>query len=243
MRNILIKTENILKLRNYSPKTRKSYLGYIREYLEFAKKYNLTDKQEAVESFLLTKQSKGQSPQTINLALNSIKFFYREILKFKDNIDLKFAKRSAKLPIVLSRGEIEKIISAIKNPKHKLMVSLGYASGLRVSEVVKLKVKDINLEELIIHIKGGKGKKDRITVFPEKLKIYFNDLLFGKKLNEYIFESNRGGMLTTTSLQGVFKKALKKVNIKKPLLSIPCGIVLPRIFWKTALTSAMCRSY
>ncbi len=215
MQGVLVKTENILKLRNYSPKTRKSYLRYIREYLEFARKYNLNNKQEAIEKFLLAGQKRNWSAQTINLALNSIKFFYRNVLKSKDKIDLKYSKKSQKLPIVLSKQEIEKIISVIKNLKHKLIISLGYASGLRVSEVVNLKVKDIDLNELTIHLKSAKGGRDRITVFPEKLKIYFNDLIAGKKANGYVFVSTRQGKLSTTSPQRIFKNALKTAKIKK----------------------------
>ncbi|MCK5080737.1 MAG: tyrosine-type recombinase/integrase [Candidatus Moranbacteria bacterium] len=75
------------------------------------------------------------------------------------------------MSVVLSRQEIEKILLKIENPKYKLMSFLGYASGLRVSEVISLKIKDINLEELIIYIKLAKGRKYRITIFSEKLKI------------------------------------------------------------------------
>lgn len=215
MQSLLDKTENLLKIRNYSRKTIKIYLFYIKEYLAFAKDKNIKDKNEAVELYLLNKQEKGQSSQTINLALNSIKFFYREILKSKDGVAFKCAKKSNKLPVVLSRNEIEKIISQIINFKHNLMVSLGYAAGLRVSEVVGLRVGDIDLEGLTIHIKEAKGKKDRITIFPKKLKNDIKNLFAGKKANNLIFESNRGGKLTTTSLQKIFYRALEKSGIQK----------------------------
>ncbi len=212
---ILEKTENLLKLRGYSPKTRKSYLFYIAEYLGFSKKKKIKDKNEAIEEWLLNKHKKKQSPQTINLALNAVKFLYAEVLKNPQKIDLKFAKRNKKLPVVLSRSEIEKIISQIENSKYKLMISIGYAGGLRVSEVVSLRVQDIDLEGLVIHLKSAKGKKDRITVFPEKLKTDFQNLIAGKKSDDFVFESSRGGKLTTTSLQKVFKKSLQKAGIKK----------------------------
>ena len=178
MQSILSKTEKLLKLRNYSSRTIKAYSLYINEYLGFAKKNTIKDKNKAIECFLLEKQKRGNSPQTINLALNSVKFLYREVLKTRGIIDFKCAKRSKKLPIVLPRKEIEKIISQINNSKHKMMVSLGYASGLRVSEIINLKVKDVELEELMIHIKNAKGKKDRITVFPEKLTRHFSTKYF-----------------------------------------------------------------
>lgn len=215
MENVLNKTERILKLRNYSPKTCKAYLLYIKEYIIFAKKTGIKNKQRAIEEFLLDKHGRKQSPQTINLALNAVKFLYIAVLKDPQKIDLKFAKRSKKLPIVLSRAEIEKIIEDTNNSKYKLMISLGYACGLRVSEVVSLKVADLDVDELVVYIKKAKGKKDRISVLPEKLKNDLRNIVAGKNAGDYLFVSNRGGKLTTTSLQKMFRKSLDKANVNK----------------------------
>jgi site-specific recombinase XerD len=216
MDDILEKTDRLLRLRNYSPKTRKAYLLYIKDYISFSKKSGIKDKQKVVEDFLLEKHKKQQSPQTINLALNAVKFLYAEVLKNPQKITLKFAKRNKKLPIVLSRTEIEQIIHATDNAKYKLMISLGYACGLRVSEVVDLKVADLDIDELVVHIKGAKGKKDRISVLPEKLQNDLRNVIAGKSGDGYLFESNRGGKLTTTSLQKMFRKSLAKAKISKP---------------------------
>ncbi len=186
MQNFLEKTKKELNYRNYSPKTVKSYLTYIREYLLFVSKHKYNLKEDTLRDYLITKQKKGLSSQTINLALNAVNFFYREILKYDKKIDIKFTKRTNKIPIVLSRQEIKHIMNAIDNKKHKLMVTLAYSSGLRVSEVVNLKVKDIDLDELIIHIKNGKGKKDRITIFPEKLKHDIDESLSNNKINMFL---------------------------------------------------------
>ena len=215
MQSILDNTKNTLKLKNYSSRTIKSYLFYIKEYLVFAQKNALHDKNIAEEKYLLQKQSKNNSSQTINLALNAIKFLYRDVLRVKDNISFKCAKRSNKIPTVLSRLEIEEIISVISNTKHKLAITLSYAAGLRVSETVSLKVKDLDLDSLTIHLKEAKGRKDRITIFPDKLKSSIKNLIAGKTSNDLVFENNRGAKLSTTSLQKVFRSALKKTNIKK----------------------------
>ena len=169
---------------------------------------------------MLNKHRRKQSPQTINLALNSVKFFYREVLKDPQKIDLKFAKGSQKLPIVLSRREIDNIIASTENAKYRLMISLGYGCGMRVSEVVNLRVADLDIDELVVHIKAAKGKKDRIIVLPEKLQNDLRNSIAGKNASDYIFTSNRTGRLTTTSLQKMFRKSLSKTEIKKMLLSI-----------------------
>jgi site-specific recombinase XerD len=209
------RTKIELKLKNFSPKTIKSYLFCIEDYLK-AKNNNFSFIDiNFIRNFLLKKQEMGLSSNTVNIYLHSIKFFYSEIIKSKFKIDLKFAKTASKLPIVLSREEIEKIISNINNIKHRLMISLGYGAGLRVSEVINLKAKDINLDELTIHLKGAKGNKDRITIFPEKLKTEIARLLTVKNGDECLFESERGGELTERTAQKIFENALKKSGIQK----------------------------
>lgn len=215
MKDLLEKTDKVLKLRNYSPKTRKAYLLYIKEYITFSGSRKIKLRQRAIEEFLLNKQSRGQSAQTINLALNAVKFFYAEVLKDPQKIGLKFAKRTKKLPIVLSRAEIDCIIKVTGNPKHRLMIALAYACGLRVSEVIALKVQDIDTTSLTIHIKNAKGRKDRMTVLPKLLAGELARLSSFKNPDDYFFESNRGGKLTTTSLQKVFRKSLKMASVKK----------------------------
>lgn len=215
MQEYLEKTRQELKLRNYSFKTIKTYLSCLREYFDF-KKFNLEKvDEEKIKQFLLNKQNKNYSSQTINLYLSAMKFFYREVLKIPQKINLKFAKRNKKLPIVLSKEEIKNIIDTIRNPKHKLIISLAYGAGLRISEVVSLKIKDVDLEELTIHLKNAKGKKDRITIFSEKIKNNLQNLIASKNLNDYLFESERGGKLTERTAQKVFKNALRGASIKK----------------------------
>lgn len=216
MQEFLNKTADELKLRNYSGKTIESYLRCLRNYFQY-KQSNYRDLDEYnIRQFLLNKQEKNYSPQTINLYLNSIKFFYREIAKSKNRIGLKFAKRSLKLPIVLSRTEINKIISSMANNKHKLILSLAYGAGLRVSEVQNIKVQDIDIAQMTIHIKEAKGKKDRISVLPEKLIDKIGEAITYKNPADLLFESERGGRLSTRTLEKIFENALEKSGIKKP---------------------------
>jgi site-specific recombinase XerD len=215
IKELLEKIKNELKLRNYSKKTIKSYLGCLENYFYFIK----TIKKDAdilkVKEFLLEKQAAGRSSQTINVYLHAIKYFHSEIMKSTVPIDIKFAKTASKLPVVLSRKEIQLILKNIDNKKHHLMIALAYAGGLRVSEVTHLKIRDINIEELTIHLKGAKGNKDRITIFPEKLKDEIEKNINGKDGDEFFFASERGGKLTERTAQKVFARALQKSGIKK----------------------------
>ena len=207
MHQLLQKTNNELRLKYYSKKTINSYLQCLAHYFDYKKNNWEYLDVENVRSFLLEKQNRNYAPQTINLYLNAIKFFYREIIKSPYKIDLKFVKRSKKLPVILSRS--------VENSKHRLLIALSYGAGLRVSETVNLKVNHIDLEELTIHIQQSKGRKDRITVFPDKLVTDLQNLIAGKEPNEFVFASERGGQLTTRTAQKVFENSLKKAGIKK----------------------------
>ena len=215
LQELLQKIRNELRLRSYSPKTIKSYSGCLSEYFKYIKIIKKYPDINLIKKYLLEKQDGNLSSQTINLHLQAIKYFYREIMKSKIPIEIKFAKTPSKLPVVLSRNEIEKIINSIKNSKHRLFISLAYGTGLRVSEVINLKIKDISLDEATLHIKGAKVNKDRIGIISEKLITSLKELATLKKLEEYVFESNRGGKLTERTAQKVFENALKKTGIKK----------------------------
>lgn len=215
MQYYLTKVEMELKLRNYSPKTIKAYISCLRDYFRYKKRDVGHLDEENIKSFLLKLQDSNLAPQTVNLHLNSIKYFYRDVLKIPQKISLKFSKRSQKLPIVLSRPEINQIISSISNNKHKLIIALSYGAGLRISEANNLRVCDIDFTKLTIHLKESKGKKDRITVLPEKLVNDLQKLTVLKDSNDFVFESERGGKLSTRTLQKVFENALKKSKCNK----------------------------
>ncbi|MEI8344095.1 MAG: site-specific tyrosine recombinase/integron integrase [Candidatus Moraniibacteriota bacterium] len=215
LQELLQKIASELKLRNYSNRTIESYVACLREYFKYIKIIKREPEIDLIKKYLLEKYDKGKSSQTINVHLQAIKYFYREIFKNNTELDIRFAKTASKLPIVLSRDEIARIINSITNPKHKLLISLSYGAGFRVSEIVNLKIKDINFDELVVHIKGAKGNKDRITIFSEKIKDDLLLLVKNRDIGAYVFESNRGDKLDERTAQKVFEKALKKAGIKK----------------------------
>ena len=104
---------------------------------------------------------------TVNQYHAAFKLVITKIYKQPFSFSFPYAKRHKRLPVVLSRKEIKHIINSVKNPKHKLLISLSYGAGLRVSEVLSLKLKDIDIDELIIHLKVSKAKR---TESPSSLK-------------------------------------------------------------------------
>jgi site-specific recombinase XerD len=211
----LKKLEDELRLRRYSPKTISAYTYCVTNYLKAKQdNFEIVDV-DFIKHYILSKIDEGKSSQMSNQNLQAINFFCWNVLKFRGKIDVRFAKTRSKLPIVLSRSEIGRILSLISNEKHNLMIALAYSSGLRVSEIINLKVKDICLAELTIHIKDAKGGKDRITLLPEKLIERLEKSISAKSLNDYVFASERGGQLAERTAQKVFEQAVKKAGIKK----------------------------
>lgn len=222
LRPILNQTLCELRLLNFSPQTRKAYLYGLKDFLRYLEsKYDMGNYDFSrpnvadIKEFLLIKHDKNLASQTINLFLQSIKFFYREVIKTNYPIDISFAKRSKKLPTVLSRREISSILHIVKNPKHRLMLSLAYGSGLRVSEIVKLRTGDIDFERNLVFVRKAKGDRDRITLLPGKITQDLKHFLFGRNKNLYVFESSRGGKLTTRTAQKIFEEACRRAGVQK----------------------------
>lgn len=164
----------------------------------------------------LDKLARGhKSSFTMNQYHAAYKLYVTKILGKVWCVPFPYAKRHTRLPVVLSRSEIEQIIGITKNTKHRLMISLAYGAGLRVSEVISLRIKDIDLTGLSLVVREGKGGKDRISILPEKLCNVLRNMMAGRELNDFLFESERGGQLTTRTAQVVFARSLKLTGIKK----------------------------
>lgn len=212
----LNKVKRELAIRNYSHRTIKSYIFALEKYFNYKKLNFAKLDTENIRDFLFFCQSKNISPQSRNIFLSAIKFYYYNIVETRQKINIKTAKENTSLPIVLSRQEILQIINAIANKKHRLLIELSYGGGLRVSEAISLKINDLDLDALTIHIKNAKGKKDRITLLPKKIINDLRQFTLLKDSADYIFESERGGKLTVRTAQKIFQTALKKSGVKKP---------------------------
>jgi integrase/recombinase XerD len=215
---LIAKMEDEIKLKGYSFKTKKAYINHIRRFFSYINKNADEISDEEIRKyviFLLEKEEVSHS--YVNQAISSIKFLYHNVLN-KNCIINKISrpKKEKKLPMVLSFHEVTKILTALKNEKHKTILILIYSAGLRVGEVVRLKAKDIDSERMLIHVVQGKGKKDRYTVLSqialEQLRKYF--MLYRPKTWLFPGQNNKGH-ITERTVQKVFKKACKEANINK----------------------------
>jgi len=199
--------------RKLSPRTMQAYLFYIRKFLKFCKKETKKFSKKDCKEFLEEYMEKGVAGNTLNVALNSLRFMMEEILRKSMRLNIRYSKAPKTLPVCLSKEEITKLINAINNEKYILLISLIYGSGLRVSEAVKLKAQDIDLANNLGWVRHGKGNKDRPFIIPECLREKIKENL--QKESHYLFPSRQGGHLSPRSIQQMLKKATKKAGIEK----------------------------
>jgi integrase/recombinase XerD len=212
----ILKLKQEMKLRKFSPKTIKSYLYYITDLLKYSSKNPKTVNTDDIRGYLEHLADKNSSASTLNGAYSAFKLYFEKILRRHFFANIPRAKCPKKLPETLTKDEVKKILGTIQNVKHKLLLGLMYSSGLRVSEVVNCKVKDLDLESHLLRVRQAKGAKDRTTILSEKVCIVLQKYVKNKKFNNYVFESDRGGKLTERTAQKIFSLALKKSEIKKP---------------------------
>ncbi len=214
--DLILSLTRELKRRNYSPQTIKSYTSALKDYQSFYLGNPLNYSEKAVRTFLEKQLEKGLAATTVNLQMNALKFFYREIAQNITAMDnIKSAKEEKSLPVILSQNEVQKILEVTLNRKHYLLLAIAYGAGLRVSEVVALKVGDIDFERNLITVRQGKGMKDRQTLLPSNIVPELTRFSLGRNTQEPLFESERGGALSLRTAQKVFEQACDKAKIKK----------------------------
>lgn len=165
--------------------------------------------------FLLKQENTSHA--YVNQALSAIKFYYSNVLKKgKLLYDIPRPKKEKKLPNVLSHSEVLSILESISNYKHKSILALVYSAGLRVSEVVNLKINDIDSDRMLIHVIQGKGRKDRYTMLSQFALEILREYAKNERLKEWLFRGGKDGThITERSVQKVFGNASKKANINK----------------------------
>ncbi len=217
MADLLTVLKREMRARNYSPCTIKSYSSVARELYRFSKKPIGTLSREDVLKYLEYKNLQGVSSSTLQLHAHVVNFLMRRIYHRNDFKKIPTPKRDQLLPSILANTEIQRLLERTTNHKHKTLLALTYGSGLRVSEVVSLRVQDIDLSAKTIFIRRGKGRKDRVTILSSKIVPDLQRYIVGRNPDEIVFENVRGAKLTTATAQKVFHQACKRAGIIKPV--------------------------
>lgn len=154
-----------------------------------------------------------------NQSVNALKFYLERVLgQERQYIDLERPKKIQQLPQVLSMEEVKQILSNTNNIKHEAMLTTIYSAGLRVGELINLKIADIDSDGMRIWVREGKGVKDRLTVLSPKLLELLRSYFLKYRPEEYLFEGPEGGKYSASSLRKVLQRAVKKAGIRKKVV-------------------------
>lgn len=208
-----------LIIRQYSVNTQKAYIHALQLFGRHFGQRNLPQlSQLDIEEYLLyLSEHRNYSFSGLNLMVNAIKFLFEKVWNLpKTTYYLPRPRKTHTLPKVLDEEDIKNIFSRVENPKHRLILYMAYSSGLRVSEVVRIRLSDIHRKSMQIRIEQSKGRKDRMVVLSKKVLTLMEEYYRQYKPKEYLFEGQFGGPYSIRSAQMIFKrfKQLAKVNIK-----------------------------
>ena len=207
-----------LTLKNYAKNTIRTYRTMLQEYLEYYRKLDpekITGEQIR-EYLLYLIEQRDVSISYQNQSINAIKFYYEQVLgRPVRTYYVQRPKKERVLPNVLSEEEVASLLKCAENLKHKAILSLIYSSGLRLGELINLKVHDIDSNRMLIIIKQGKGKKDRVSLLSPKVLDLLREYFKKYKPKDYLFEGQFGEQYSPTSVQKVFTVAKQKAGIKK----------------------------
>ena len=209
---------DVLKLKGYSPKTIKSYMSHTRLFLKYCGKNADLVSDEDINKYLLFLLEEQQTSHSyVNQAVNSLKFLYNNIFK-KNQLAISVVRpnRENKLPEVLSQKDVLKILDNVSNIKHKAMLFLTYSAGLRVGEVVRLRVTNIDSDRMLIHVVQGKGRKDRYTVLSQATLEVLREYVKKYKPEKWLFPGDDPSKhITERTVQKVFENTKDKAGIQK----------------------------
>lgn len=205
-----------LRLRGYSSKTAKAYCGQVDRFVAYATMHASISHDEMISAFTLSLLDRKCSSSYVNQAISAVRFFYRHVLNIHQPASYVRPKKEKKLPDVLTLNNILKLFKSVPNLKHKAILYLTYSSGLRVGEVVRLRMQDIDIERRTVRIKQGKGKKDRYSLLSDSAYDMVMSYVKEQKPNGWLFPGQVPGRhLAERSVQKMFEHALESSGLGK----------------------------
>ena len=219
---LLQQYSNWLVMRNYSQQTYKAYMGSVRKFWSFCearRKEVGFDKNNAVQTYLAYRlKVEKRDFSTVNGDYSALQWFYKYVLDREWNVrKLIRPKKEKRLPRYLTPQQVCDLLDAVTSEKHRLMMLVYYATGMRLSEVRLLLWEDVNFEEGIIHVKKGKGAKDRIVILPQGLAGKMQEFrTMQRTTQQFVFEGKTpGSPIAARTIQWGFIRARQKAGLPK----------------------------
>jgi site-specific recombinase XerD len=208
----------LLTIKRYSPRTVKTYSNALRQFLAaFPGRDPEAITIPEIEAFVNYQVvHKRISASYQKQLVGAVKFLFQEVYRRNIPIDYLYPVRpETKIPVVLSKEEVKAIVNASENLKHRCMLVGLYSGGLRLGELINLKIADIDSKRMVLRLCGAKGNKDREVMLSEKFLALLREYYAKYKPKEWLFEGQGGGQYSPRSVQLVFQSALAKSGVKK----------------------------
>jgi Site-specific recombinase XerD len=213
---IVADLSDAMRALKYSPRTIERYIAIIDRYSRYIDVPLIESSVEDAKSFLAyLERELHSSASTLNQTISAIRFLYTRVFGREAPIARR-PRSDRRLPCVLSREEVMRIIASPRNLKHRALLALAYSAGLRVSELAALRVGDIDPDRGLILVHSGKGRKDRYTLLAAKTKNLLENYMELYKPKNWLFEGQKGGHISSRSIQEVFNRAKEEQGITKP---------------------------
>src|ERR671919_2731377 len=205
-----------IRLRNFSPRTEQSYVSAMVGLAKYYRQSPDQLSQEQIRAYLLHLKERGLSPSSRNVAISGMKFFYHQCLGWEEQkLFLPPRKGSWRLPEVLSPKEVERLLCANGKLRDCCLLMTAYATGVRLSELVRLKVSDIDSERMMVRVEQGKGKKDRYTILSQRLLSELRTYWKEHRSRSWLFPNRKGGPLSIDYAQKIYNLAKLRAGIEK----------------------------
>lgn len=203
--------------RNYGERTIKTYVGAVAAIARKFKKSPDKLTADEVRAWQLSMREQGRSFSTYNTHSCALRFFFRYVDPRGDDLTIlvPFARRERKLPTILSQDEVRALLASIADGRDRVMVTVAYACGLRVSELASLRVVDVDGARKLLHIHAGKGRKDRLVPLSESLLSLLRDYYRIYRPKEWLFVGSRGGHVVDRTVQRAVREAGVRAGMKK----------------------------
>lgn len=214
-----------LQRRNYSQETTRSYIHAIKHFAEyFGKSPQQLGAEEIRRYQLYLLNEKKYAVGSVVIRMSALRFLYKRVLKRRDLAfdDLVYPKRPKKLPVVLSSEEVARLIEATTNPMHRAMLMVLYGTGIRRTEASLLRVSDIDSQRMVLHIRQGKGSRDRDVPLSPRLLGALREYWRWRKPKGFLFPSSAGHRgqerpISDKTVWNVCKGAAKRAGIQKKI--------------------------
>ncbi|MBI2663487.1 tyrosine-type recombinase/integrase [Candidatus Woesearchaeota archaeon] len=211
---MLKKLETELKLRGFSERTIGAYVLHNKKFLEYIKKTPEEVNEQDIKDYIGYLISQSNAPRSLALKKAALKFLYDEILK-KEIVNFKTPKIPKNIPSVMTKEEIKKLIDSAGSYKTKMIIKFLYSSGLRLSELISLKINDLELKEKMGWVRKGKGSKDRMFILSDSIVKELTEYLTTLNKGEVYLFPGRKGLLSSRNIQKIIENAARRAGIKK----------------------------